>query len=108
MRTIDEYPFKGRIYYIKESSMGDDQEIDVYNGEMDVNMLTDEQGVMAQTATYVVSISLVEVDGTYHNPVRKNHLIDCDVYGEKFHLEVNNYIPSSLGGITIYATRKAF
>ena len=108
MRTIDEYPFTGRIYYVKESSMGDDQEIDVYNGEMDVNMQTDEQGATAQTATYVVSIPLVEVDGRYYNPVRKNYLIACDVYGENFHLEVNNYIPSSLGGITIYATRKAF
>lgn len=108
MRTIDEYPFTGRIYHVKESSIGDDLEIDVYNGKMDVNLLTDEQGTTTQTATYIVSIPLPEIDGKYVNPVRKNHIIECDVYGETFRMEVDNYIPSNLGGITIYATRKGF
>lgn len=108
MRTIDEYPFTGRIYHIKESSFGDDTEIEVYSGAMDVNLQTDEQGTTAQTATYIVSIPLPEVNGKYQNPVRKNYLIECDVYGETFQMEVDNYIPSNLGGITIYATRKGF
>lgn len=108
MRTIDEYPFTGRIFHIKESSFGDDVEIEVYSGVMDVNLQTDEQGTTAQTATYIVSIPLPKIDGKFQNPVRKNYLIECDVYGETFQMEVDNYIPSNLGGITIYATRKGF
>lgn len=107
---IEEYPFTGiikRTVTVEDPDTKDTSEevFTVYSGEMDCSMNTAEVGKIAQTSDYVVSMPLVkDSDGKYILP-KKNDEIEVSTYDDIFLLTVNNYMPSQLGGITIYASR---
>lgn len=108
--NIEEYPFSGEIsrtVVVKDEVTDDtdEQQIVIYSGNMDCSMNTAEVGSVAQTSDYVVSMPLTKgSDGKYILP-KKNDSISVSTYDESFTLTVNNYMPSQLGGITIYASR---
>jgi hypothetical protein len=107
-RDIEEFPYDGKVTRIIESTFGDDEELIVYEGKMDVNLSQPESGSTAKTSSYVIDLPLSVKDGVYYNPVRTNDIITVTVFGETFDLEVDNSIASMLGGITVYAKRKSW
>lgn len=108
--TIQEYPFSGIIKrtvtledpVTKETS---EETVTIYSGEMDCSMNTAEVGKIAQTSDYVVSMPLVKDSNNKYVFPKKNDEIIVSTYDDSFTLTVNNYMPSQLGGITIYASR---
>ena len=60
---IIEYPYSGIITRIVEGSGREqDTTITVYDGAMDMHMVTDEEGRTLQTSSYIVSIPLIKDD----------------------------------------------
>ena len=106
---ILEYPYQGTITRIIEGHGDeDDTEVTLYEGVMDEHMVTDDEGRVLQTSSYIVSIPLVSTsDGNYSIP-RKGDRISLVRYGETIQFVVDNAEPSQLQGVSIYATRKVW
>lgn len=106
---ILEYPYTGTITRIIEGSGREpDEIITVYEGVMDEHMVTDEEGRVMQTSSYIISIPLTnDDDGNWRVP-RKGDKIEITRYGETFDLTVDNSEPSQLGGVSIYASRNSW
>lgn len=106
---ILEYPYQGTITrIIAGSGREPDVTIMVYEGMMDEHMLTDEEGRVMQTSSYIISIPLTKDDeGNWRVP-RKGDKIEITRYGETFDLTVDNAEPSQLGGVSIYASRNSW
>lgn len=106
---ILEYPYNGVITRTVEGHGDeDDQDIVVYQGVMDEHMVTDDEGRVLQTASYIISIPLTKDDnGAYIIP-RKGDEISLERYGEMLEFVVDNAEPSQIGGVSIYVTRKSW
>lgn len=106
---ILEYPYQGTITrFIAGSGREPDVTITVYEGMMDEHMVTDEEGRVMQTSSYIISIPLTKDDeGNWRVP-RKGDKIEITRYGETFDLTVDNAEPSQLGGVSIYASRNSW
>lgn len=106
---ILEYPYQGVITRVVEGHGDeDDTEVVVYEGIMDEHMVTDDEGRVLQTASYVISIPLTKNDdGKYIIP-RKGDDISLERYGETIKFTVDNSEPSQLMGVSIYVTRKSW
>lgn len=106
---ILEYPYEGVITRIVEGHGDeDDAEVVVYSGVMDEHMVSDDEGRVLQTASYIISIPLVQdEEGNYAVP-RSNDRIELMRYGETLRFTVDNAEPSQLGGVSIYCTRKSW
>lgn len=106
---ILEYPYSGTITrIIQGDGMEDDEEITIYDGEMDEHMVSDEEGRTLQTASYIISIPLLKNDNGEWIVPRKGDKIEITRYGETFKLTVDNADPSQLGGVSIYANRNSW
>ena len=102
---IAEYPYNGVITRTIEGD-NEDTVVVIYDGVMDETMMTDDEGRVLQTASYVISIPLTEnSDGEYIIPVKGDD-INLVRYGQKVLFTVDNAEPSQIGGVSIYATRK--
>lgn len=102
---IMEYTYTGVITRTIE---GDDEDttVTVYDGVMDETMMTDDEGRVLQTASYIISIPLVQDEnGAYIIPIKGDD-ISLVRYGQKVEFTVDNAEPSQIGGVSIYATRK--
>lgn len=106
---ILEYPYQGTITRIIEGNGDeDDTEVTLYEGVMDEHMVTDNEGRLLQTSSYIISIPLTKDDeGIYIIP-RKGDKISLVRYGETIQFVVDNAEPSQLMGISIYSTRKVW
>lgn len=104
---IVEYPYEGVIMRIVEGhGDNDDEELTVYEGVMDEHMVSDDEGRILQTASYIISIPLTKDDeGDYIVP-RKGDSVSLTRYGEELNFTVDNAEPSQLMGISVYCTRK--
>lgn len=104
---ILEYPYQGTITRLIEGSGDeDDTEVTLYEGMMDEHMVTDNEGRVLQTSSYIISIPLTkDGDDNYVVP-RKGDEITLLRYGETIRFVVDNAEPSQLMGVSIYATRK--
>jgi hypothetical protein len=101
---IEEFPYKGKIERITESGFGDDTTSIIYDGVMDCTLVTDESGKVAQTADYIVSIPLVkDSNGNYIFPKKEDTIVIME-FGVERSLKVSNYMPSQVGGVTIYCS----
>jgi len=112
MMRVVTYPYSGSIHRmietVNDSGEYSETDITIYEGKMDATLSTAESGVLAQTANYVISIPLEkDSNGKYKVP-KKNDIINIDVLGDEFMLTVDNYMPSQLDGVTIYASRGGF
>ena len=106
---IIEYPYTGTItHVIQGTGRNPDTEVVVYEGVMDEHMMTDEQGRVMQTATYIISIPLTKNESNEWIVPRKGDKISLSRYGETFTLVVDNAEPSQLMGVSIYATRTSW
>ena len=104
---ILEYPYTGTI--IREDDEDETgQSILVYEGVMDEHQVTDEEGRVLQTASYIISIPLTKDEEDNWIVPRKGDKISLTRYGETFNLTVDNADPSQLGGVSIYATRSSW
>lgn len=101
---IQEFPYWGCIY--RTFVCGDDEEtVKIYEGEMDETMVTDDEGRLLQTASYIVSIPLiVDDDGDYVIPI-KGDIVELERYGQTMTFTVDNAEPSQLMGVSVYCTR---
>ena len=106
---ILEYPYEGVITRTVEGHGDEDDEIvEIYSGVMDEHMVTDNEGRVLQTASYIISIPLTQDDeGKYIIP-RVNDEVELTRYGETMKFTVDNAEPSQLGGISVYVTRKSW
>lgn len=106
---ILEYPYTGVITRLVEGSgRQQDTQMTIYEGVMDEHQVTDEEGRVLQTASYVISIPLTKtIDDNWAIP-RKGDKIALTRYGETFTLTVDNAEPSQLGGVSIYASRNSW
>ena len=103
---IEEYPYQGTIKREGLSSLGKKETLVIYEGIMDEHQMTDDEGRLLQTSSYIISIPLTQDDeGNYIVP-RKNDVITLTRYGEELEFTIDNSEPSQLGGVSIYATRK--
>ena len=100
--NIEEFPFSGTIVRTIANALGDISETTVYDGKMDVSLNTAIVGSIAQTSDYIVSMPM---DKTNYVSLKKNDVITVDMYGDILTLTIDNYIPSQIGGFTIYASR---
>lgn len=105
---ILEYPYQGTITRIVEDYMEGDKEIVVYEGVMDEHMVTDEEGHVLQTSSYIVSIPLTKDGNDKWIVPRKGDKISLTRYDETFELNVDNAEPSQLEGVSIYASRNSW
>lgn len=106
---ILEYPYQGTITRLIEGH-GDeeDTEVTLYEGVMDEHMVTDDEGRVLQTSSYIISIPLTQNgDGSYIIP-RSGDEISLVRYGEPLQFVVENAEPSQIGGVSIYVTRKSW
>ena len=106
---ILEYPYQGTITRLIEGQ-GDeeDTEVTLYEGVMDEHMVTDDEGRVLQTSSYIISIPLTKDDnGNYIIP-RSGDNISLLRYGESLQFTVDNAEPSQIGGVSIYVTRKVW
>jgi hypothetical protein len=104
---IVEYPYNG-VVLRKIEGIGDEDDVDVvvYNGVMDEHLVTDFEGHVLKTSSYIISMPLTkDEDGNYIVP-RSGDEISLVRYGETLHFAVDNAEPSQLGGISVFATRK--
>lgn len=106
---ILEYPYQGTITRIIEGQ-GDeeDTEVTLYEGVMDEHMVTDNEGRVLQTSSYIVSIPLVKDENESYIIPKKGDKISLTRYGEELMFVVDNSEPSQLLGVSIYATRKVW
>ena len=106
---ILEYPYTGVISRtIEGTGREKDATLVVYDGVMDEHMVTDEEGRVMQTASYIVSIPLTkDGDGQWIIP-KKGDKIALTRYDETFMLTIDNAEPSQLGGVSIYASRNSW
>lgn len=106
---ISEYPYMGTITRtVAGKGMQPDTVVTVYEGVMDEHMTTDEEGRVMQTASYIISIPLIQdEEGNWIVP-HKGDKISLNRYGETFNLTVDNADPSQIGGVSIYATRNSW
>ena len=106
---ILEYPYQGTITRIIEGQ-GDeeDTEVTLYEGVMDEHMVTDNEGRVLQTSSYIVSIPLVKDENESYIIPKKGDKISLTRYGEELMFVVDNSEPSQLQGVSIYATRKVW
>ena len=106
---ILEYPYQGTITRLIEGHGDeDDREIILYEGVMDEHMVTDDEGRVLQTSSYIISIPLTKDDnGNYIIP-RSGDEISIVRYGEHLRFVVENSEPSQIGGVSIYVTRKSW
>ena len=106
---ILEYPYEGVITRTVEGHGDEDDEIvEIYSGVMDEHMVTDDEGRVLQTASYIISIPLTQdEEGKYIIP-RVNDEVELVRYGETMKFTVDNAEPSQLGGISVYVTRKSW
>jgi hypothetical protein len=106
---ILEYPYQGTITRIIEG-LGDedDTEETLYEGIMDEHMVTDDEGRVLQTSSYIISIPLTTNDSGMYIIPRKGDRVSLERYGETIRFVVDNAEPSQLQGISIYATRKVW
>lgn len=106
---ILEYPYQGTVTRVLQGK-GKEKDIEVliYEGVMDEHMVTDEEGRMLQTSSYIVSMPLTkDSKGNWITP-RKGDKISVTRYGETIALTVDNAEPSQLGGISVYASRNSW
>jgi hypothetical protein len=106
---ILEYPYQGTITRIIEGQ-GDeeDTEVTLYEGVMDEHMVTDNEGRVLQTSSYIVSIPLVKDENESYIIPKKGDKISLTRYGEELMFVVDNSEPSQLQGVSVYATRKVW
>lgn len=106
---ILEYPYTGTITRtIEGHGDKDDTEIVLYAGMMDEHMVTDDEGRVLQTSSYIISIPLVkDNNGKYVIPISGDE-ISLVRYGEPLRFVVENAEPSQIGGVSIYVTRKSW
>jgi hypothetical protein len=106
---ILEYPYQGTITHVIEGQ-GDeeDTEVTLYEGVMDEHMVTDNEGRVLQTSSYIVSIPLVKDENESYIIPKKGDKISLTRYGEELMFVVDNSEPSQLLGVSIYATRKVW
>jgi len=106
---ILEYPYQGTITRtIEGHGDEDDTEVTLYEGVMDEHMVTDDEGRVLQTSSYIISIPLTQSsDGSYIIP-RSGDVISLVRYGEPLRFVVENAEPSQIGGVSIYVTRKSW
>ena len=106
---ILEYPYQGTITRLIEGHGDeDDTEIILYSGVMDEHMVTDDEGRVLQTSSYIISIPLTQNgDGSYIIPISGDE-ISLVRYGELLRFVVENAEPSQIGGVSIYVTRKSW
>lgn len=104
-----EYPYQGTITRLIEGHGDeDDTEIILYEGVMDEHMVTDDEGRVLQTSSYIISIPLVkDNNGKYVIPISGDE-ISLIRYGEPLKFTVDNAEPSQIGGVSIYVTRKSW
>lgn len=106
---IEEFPFSGiitrTIIVQQENGDIDESVVEIYNGQMDVSLNTAEVGSIAQTSNYIVSMPLIKRENNTYVLPKKDDKITVNMYGDIFTLTVNNYIPSQVGGLTIYSSR---
>lgn len=104
---IVEYPYTGTITRIVEGHGDeDDTTVVIYSGVMDEHMVTDDEGRVLQTASYIISIPLTKDErGSYIVP-RANDEVELVRYGETIRFTVDNAEPSQLNGVSVYVTRK--
>lgn len=121
---IDEFPFSGVITRsMMDEDSGDIVDTIIYEGCMDYSLSTAEKGEYAQTDSCIVSIPLIrelggdfskDYDKVYANYPRKyimpkkNDTITISTFDDSFKLVVDNYVPSAIGGITIYCSRGSY
>jgi hypothetical protein len=104
---IVEYPYEGVITRIVEGhGDNDDEELTVYEGVMDEHMVSDDEGRILQTASYIISIPLTKDDNDDYIVPRKGDSVSLTRYGEELNFTVDNAEPSQLMGISVYCTRK--
>lgn len=104
---IVEYPYEGVITRIVEGhGDNDDEELTVYEGVMDEHMVSDDEGRILQTASYIISIPLTKDDSDNYIVPRKGDSVSLTRYGEELNFTVDNAEPSQLMGISVYCTRK--
>jgi len=104
---IVEYPYEGVITRIVEGhGDNDDEELTVYEGVMDEHMVSDDEGRILQTASYIISIPLTKDDNDEYIVPRKGDSVSLMRYGEELNFTVDNAEPSQLMGISVYCTRK--
>jgi hypothetical protein len=106
---ILEYPYQGTITRIIEGHGDeDDTEVTLYEGVMDEHMVTDDEGRVLQTSSYIISIPLTKDDNDNYIIPRSGDNISLVRYGESLKFVVENAEPSQIGGVSIYATRKVW
>lgn len=106
---ILEYPYQGTITRLIEGQGDeDDTEVTLYEGVMDEHMVTDNEGRVLQTSSYIISIPLTKDDNDEYIIPRKGDSISLERYGETIQFVVDNAEPSQLMGISIYSTRKVW
>ena len=106
---ILEYPYQGTITRIIEGHGDeDDTEVTLYEGVMDEHMVTDDEGRVLQTSSYIISIPLTKDDNANYIIPRNGDKISLVRYGESLKFVVENAEPSQIGGVSIYATRKVW
>lgn len=104
-----EYPYYGVITRrIEGTGRNPDVDVVIYEGVMDENMATDEEGRTLQTSSYIISIPLTQDENGEWRVPHKGDKISLTRYGETFTLTVDNADPSQIGGITIYASRNSW
>ena len=104
---IVEYPYEGVITRTVEGHGDDDDtEVTVYEGVMDEHMVTDDEGRVLQTSSYIISIPLTKDDENKYIIPRSGDEISLERYGETLRFTVDNAEPSQLMGVSVYCTRK--
>ena len=106
---ILEYPYQGTITRLIEGQGDeDDTEVTLYEGVMDEHMVTDNEGRVLQTSSYIISIPLTKDDDNNYVVPRNGDEISLLRYGETIRFVVDNAEPSLIGGVSIYVTRKSW
>ena len=106
---ILEYPYQGTITRLIEGNGDeDDTEVTLYEGVMDEHMVTDNEGRVLQTSSYIISIPLTKDENDNYIVPKKGDKITLERYGETIQFVVDNSEPSQLMGVSIYSTRKVW
>ena len=106
---ILEYPYQGTITRLIEvNGDEDDTEVTLYEGVMDEHMVTDNEGRVLQTSSYIISIPLTKDENDNYIVPKKGDKITLERYGETIQFVVDNSEPSQLMGVSIYSTRKVW
>ncbi len=106
---IDEFPFSGVITRsMMDEESGDIVDTIIYEGCMDYSLSTAEKGEYAQTDSCIVSIPLIKGNNGKYVMPKKNDTITISTFDDSFKLVVDNYVPSAIGGVTIYCSRGSY